>query len=179
MMVLSIFLVVGIDVGFNAFSGTFLSTKFGIDPVAAESGRSVYFFGRMLGTFAGAIILTRLSSSKGLLYSALITILTITALLFIPSKTAAWILVFIIGFGAANIFPLVFSITIQKYPERGNEISGLMMMAISGGALIPPVMGRISDTLGVTPAMSVLIICAAYLLVISVICLRKEKIQNN
>ena len=179
MMVLSIFLVVGIDVGFNAFSGTFLSTKFGIDPVAAESGRSVYFFGRMLGTFAGAIILTRLSSSKGLLYSALITILTITALLFIPSKTAAWILVFIIGFGAANIFPLVFSITIQKYPERGNEISGLMMMAISGGALIPPVMGRISDTLGVTPAMSVLIICAAYLLVISVICLRKEKIQNS
>jgi MFS transporter, FHS family, L-fucose permease len=177
MMVLSIFLVVGIDVGFNYFSGKYLTTKFGIDEVTAQSGRSVYFFGRMLGTFAGALILTKLSSSKGFLYSALLAIATIAIFLFIPTNATAiaWGLVFIIGIGVANIFPLVFSLTIQKYPERGNEISGLMMMAISGGAIIPPLMGWVSDKLGVTPGLGVLLICAGYLLIVSLVCLRQSK----
>ncbi len=174
MMVLSIFLVVGIDVGFNYFSGRYLATKFGIDEVTAQSGRSIYFLGRMLGTFAGALVLTKLASSKGFLYSALLSIISIALILLVPSKAAAWALVFIIGLGVANIFPLVFSLTIQRYPERGNEISGLMMMAISGGALIPPIMGLVSDSLGVTMGMGVLLLCAGYLLIVSWIIIRKK-----
>ena len=174
MMVISIFLVVGIDVGFNYFSGKFLATRFGIDETAAQSGRSVYFLGRMLGTFAGAIILTKLSSTKGFLYSSLISIVSITLILLVPSKTAAWALVFIIGFGVANIFPLVFSLTVRRFPERSNEISGLMMMAISGGALIPPLMGIASDALGVVSGMGVLLLCAAYLLIVSWIIISRK-----
>ncbi|MCK7530466.1 MAG: MFS transporter [Marinilabiliales bacterium] len=86
MMVLSIFLVVGIDVGFNYFSGRYLATKFGIDEVTAQSGRSIYFLGRMLGTFAGALVLTKLASSKGFLYSALLSIISIALILLVPSK---------------------------------------------------------------------------------------------
>lgn len=174
MMVLSIFLVVGIDVGFNYFSGKYLAARFGIEEVAAQSGRSVYFFGRMLGTFAGALILTRLASTSGLLYSAVLSIISIFLILVVPSKAAAWGLVFIIGLGVANIFPLVFSLTVQRYPERSNEISGLMMMAISGGALIPPLMGLVSDALGVVPGMAVLMLCAAYLLAVALFIIRKK-----
>ena len=175
MMVLSIFLVVGIDVGFNYFSGKFLTARFGFEKVTAQSGRSIYFFGRMLGTFAGALILTRLSSAKGLLYSAILSIITILLIMTVPaSKAAAWILVFLIGLGVANIFPLVFSLTVQKYPDRSNEISGLMMMAISGGALIPPLMGLVSDSLGVVPGMGILLLCAAYLLIVAWIIIRKK-----
>jgi fucose permease len=174
MMVLTIFLVVGIDVGFNYFSGTFLTEKFGIGADAAQTGRSVYFFGRMLGTFAGALLLTKLASSKGFLYSALISIATIVLILIVPSKAAAWVLVFLLGLGVANIFPLAFSLTIQKYPERGNEISGLMMMAISGGALIPPVIGLVSDSLGVTAGMGVLLLCAAYILIVAWVIIKKK-----
>lgn len=175
MMVLSIFLVVGIDVGFNYFSGKYLTARFGFEEVTAQSGRSIYFFGRMLGTFAGALILTKLSSTKGLLYSAILSIITIFLIMIIPaSKAAAWILVFLIGLGVANIFPLIFSLTVQKYPERSNEISGLMMMAISGGALIPPLMGLVSDTLGVVSGMGVLLLCALYLLIVAWIIIRKK-----
>jgi len=175
MMVLSIFLVVGIDVGFNYFSGKYLASRFGFEEVAAQSGRSVYFFGRMLGTFAGALILTKLSSTKGFLYSAILSIITILLIMIIPaSNAAAWILVFLLGLGVANIFPLVFSLTVQKYPGRSNEISGLMMMAISGGALIPPVIGLVSDSLGVVPGMGVLLLCTVYLLIVSWIIIRKK-----
>jgi fucose permease len=177
MMVLSIFLVVGIDVGFNYFSGKYLTTRFGIGEVTAQSGRSIYFLGRMLGTFAGALILTKLKGTKGLLYSAILSLVSIFLILVIPSKVAAWALVFIIGLGVANIFPLVFSLTVQKYPERSNEISGLMMMAISGGALIPPIMGLVSDLMGVVPGMGVLLLCAAYLLAVSWIIIRKKLVN--
>lgn len=178
MMVLSIFLVVGIDVGFNYFSGKYLMVRFGFDELPAQSGRSVYFFGRMLGTFAGAIILTRLASTRGLLYSALMSIATILLFMIIPgSKAVAWLLVFLIGFGVANIFPLVFSLTVQKYPDRSNEISGLMMMAISGGALIPPLMGLVSDAAGVVSGMGVLLLCAAYLLIVALHIIRNKMIE--
>jgi fucose permease len=49
-----------------------------------------------------------------------------------------------------------------------------MMMAISGGALIPPIMGLVSDSLGVTMGMGVLLLCAGYLLIVSWIIIRKR-----
>jgi fucose permease len=176
MMVLSIFLVVGIDVGFNYFSGKYLTARFGFQEVTAQSGRSIYFFGRMLGTFAGALILTRLSSTRGFIYSAALSVIAVSLFMFVPagSMAVAWILVFVIGFGIANIFPLVFSLTVQKFPDRSNEISGLMMMAISGGALIPPLMGLVSDSAGVVSAMGVLLLCALYLLIVSWIIIRRK-----
>lgn len=174
LMVMSIFLVVGIDVGFNSNSGQFLIKQFGIDPVTAESGRSVYFFGRMLGTFAGAIMLTRISSRKFFMWTSVLGIICLAAILLIPSPFIAWGLVFMIGLAVANIFPLVFSITVEKYPERSNEISGLMMMAISGGAVIPLAIGLLSDLTNVAIGMSILILCLIYLLSVSVYCLKKQ-----
>jgi len=173
MMVLSIFLVVGIDVGFNSNSGQFLIKQFGIDSTTAESGRSVYFFGRMLGTFAGALMLTRISSRKFFMWTSILGILSLVTILLVSSPVLAWGLVFVIGLAVANIFPLVFSITVEKYPTRSNEISGLMMMAISGGAVIPLLVGWLSDVSSVTLGMSVLILCMLYLLSVSVACLKK------
>jgi len=173
MMVLSIFLVVGIDVGFNSNSGQFLIKQFGIDPTTAESGRSIYFFGRMLGTFAGAIMLTKISSRKFFMWTSILGILCLIAILLISSPFMAWGLVFLIGLAVANIFPLVFSITVEKYPTRSNEISGLMMMAISGGAVIPLAIGWVSDISNVAFGMSILIVCMIYLLSVSVYSLKR------
>jgi len=173
MMVLAIFVVVGIDVGFNSNSGQFLIKQFGIDQTAAESGRSIYFFGRMLGTFAGALLLTRITSRKFFIWTSALGILCLLAILLIPSPAIAWVLIFLIGLAVANIFPLVFSITVDKYPTRSNEISGLMMMAVSGGAVIPLLIGWVSDISNVALGMSVLIVCMVYLLSVSLYCLRK------
>jgi fucose permease len=167
MMVMSIFLVVGVDVGFNSNSGNFLVRHFGIDPTAAESGRSVYFFGRMLGTFAGALLLTRISTGKFFLWTTVLGIICFVIMLLVTSPALAWILVFMIGLSVANIWPLVFSLAVQKYPDRSNEISGLMMMAISGGAVIPLLVGWVSDMSNVAIGMSVLVLCMVYLFVVS------------
>ena len=172
-MVLSIFLVVGVDVGFNSNSGQFLIKQFGIDQTAAESGRSVYFFGRMLGTFAGAIMLTRITSRKFFMWTSVLGIMCFIAIILAKSPAMAWILVFLIGLAVANIWPLVFSMAVEKFPERSNEISGLMMMAISGGAVIPLLVGWISDISNMALGMTVLIACMIYLWAVSVYCLKR------
>lgn len=173
MMVMAIFLVVGVDVGFNSNSGNFLVKQFGIDQTAAESGRSVYFLGRMLGTFLGAILLTRVATGTFYVWTSVLGILCFIAILLVDSPAMAWFLVFMIGLAVANIWPLVFSLAVKRYPDRSNEISGLMMMAISGGAVIPLLVGWVSDISNVAVGMSVLIICMVYLLVVALVSRKK------
>jgi fucose permease len=166
-MVLCIFLVVGIDVGFNSFSGQYLINKIGLDQTISESGRSIYFFGRMIGAFTGAILLTKIPSKNFLVWTTIISLLFIITILFVPTGALALVVTFIIGLAVANIFPLVFSIAVQKYPERSSEISGLMMMAISGGAIIPFMMGLVSDATNEVFGMLVIAICTAVILALT------------
>jgi fucose permease len=173
LMVLSIFLVVGVDVGFNSNSGQLLIKQFGIDQTAAESGRSVYFFGRMLGTFAGAIMLTRITSRKFFMWTSALGILCFIAIILAKSPAMAWIMVFLIGLAVANIWPLVFSLAVEKFPDRTNEISGLVMMAISGGAVIPLLVGWISDISSMALGMTLLLTCMVYLWAVSVYCRKR------
>jgi fucose permease len=174
LMVLSIFFVVGIDVGFQSNSGQLLINHFGIPEKSAVLGRSVYFFGRMLGTFAGAIMLTKISSRKFFLWTTVLGIISLIAVLIVPGQIAVWGLVFIVGLAVANIFPIVFSLTVERFPERSNEISGLMIMAVSGGAIIPPIIGLISDKSSIAVGMSVLVVSMVYLLVVSLRCLKNK-----
>ncbi|MEN8119703.1 MAG: MFS transporter [Bacteroidota bacterium] len=165
MMVMGIFVVVGIDVAMNSNIGNFLESKIGMDAEAAKYGKSMYFFAKMIGTFVGAILLTKLSSRKFLNGSSLLAIISLIALAFVSGEVSAWVIIFIVSLGVSNIFPLLFSIAVTKMPERSNEISGLMMMAISGGAFIPFIVGY---TMELLPAAGifVLVACAVYLLLI-------------
>jgi fucose permease len=52
---------------------------------------------------------------------------------------------FVVGLGFANIFPLAFSLAVETMPQFTNELSGLMVTAIVGGAILPPLMGVVSD----------------------------------
>jgi MFS transporter, FHS family, L-fucose permease len=173
LMIISIFLVVGIDVGFNSNSGQFLMKQFGIGQVAAENGRTVYFIGRIIGTFAGAILLTQVSSRKFFMWTSLIGLISLIAILLVKSSALAWGLIFLIGLAVANIWPLIFSIVIEKNPLKRFEISGLVMMAISGGAVIPLLVGWVSDMSSIALGMTILLACMIYLFYISIYCLKK------
>ena len=58
---------------------------------------------------------------------------------------------------------IIFSYALQHLPERDNEISALMIMGVSGGALITPLMGVLSDALGQVAGLSLLLLCLLYL----------------
>lgn len=161
-MVFAIFLIVGIDVGINTNIQNLLTQQFGITLEKASIGISIYFAALMITRFLGAILFSKIDNLKFLVWSSLITVFLISGLLFSTSATMSYTLIFLIGLSSGNLFPLIFSLTISKMPERANEISGLMIMAVVGGAVIPPVMGLINKSYGIQFSFIVLIVSALY-----------------
>lgn len=73
-------------------------------------------------------------------------------------------LVGLIGFACSSIFSVIYSTALKCHPEKANEISGLMITGVCGGAVIPPLMGFTTDLLGSqTGSLLVISACMLYL----------------
>ncbi|NOX87490.1 MAG: sugar MFS transporter [Calditrichaeota bacterium] len=145
MMVLAIFIYVGAEVSMSSGIPLYLKDQFQIDiQKLGLLGTGLFFTALMVGRFLGGVILTWVKAKTFFIVTSVAAIISILGL-FMGSQTLAIFSVILIGLSFANIFPLVFSITIDHMPEKTNELSGLMIMAIVGGAIIPPIMGMVSD----------------------------------
>jgi MFS transporter, FHS family, L-fucose permease len=71
--------------------------------------------------------------------------------------------IFGLGLAVANVFPIIFGAALQRSPAQQNEVSGLLIMGVSGGAILLPVMGFISDARGDSWALSFLLLAWGYL----------------
>lgn len=150
LMVLGIFLYVGAEQSMSSGIPLFLESKFGVDIESlGVAGTGLFFLALMTGRFLGAVILNWMSARKFLMITVLVSMLGILGM-FTGIKSLAVISILVIGLGFANIFPLIFSITVDHMPERTNELSGLMISAIVGGAILPPVMGLVADMANMT-----------------------------
>ncbi len=161
-MILSVFFMVGFDVAINSNIANFLSVKFSITIEKASLGISIYFASLMVGRLAGAFLLRKINTIRFFIVSAVITLAGLVALILINNLNLAWVLIFITGLGFSNIFPIVFTIAVENKPEYANEISGMIILAVCGGAIIPPIMGLISDSFGVTQSLFVLVASIIY-----------------
>jgi fucose permease len=164
MLFLGILFVVGVDVGLNTTIPKFLIEKCSIPLDQAGLGTSLYFVARTVGTFLGAILLFRLSARKFFITSMFVAIPVLLVMLFISNLWAILVMVFILGFAVANVFSIIFSAALRTMPENANEISGLMIMGVTGGAIIPLIMGVFSDLYGQAGGLAVLLAALAYLL---------------
>lgn len=164
MFFLGIIAVVGIDVGLNITVPKFLMERCNILLDKAGLGTSLYFIARTSGTFIGAILLAKMAPRRFFIAGMVVAIAGMAAMLALSSLWAILALIFIVGFAVANVFSIIFSAALQRMPDRGNEISGLMIMGVAGGAVIPPLMGVVADSFGQTGGMAVLLIAMVYLL---------------
>lgn len=163
MMVLGIFLYVGAEVCMSSGIPIYLNSEFGIDISSIGiGGVGLFFVSIMTGRFLGSLILNWISARRFLLITVLVSITGILGL-FSGNQIVGIASFVVIGLGFANIFPLIFSIAIDAMPERSNELSGLMIMAIVGGAVMPPVMGLVADQSSVLIGFVVPLGCALYI----------------
>ena len=167
LLVLGIFVVVGSEVGMKTNIANLLQGVHNLTLDNASLAISIFFSAQMLGRFVGAISLRFVNINRFFRLSTILSLIGLFMVLFIPGVWSARIGIFVIGIGTSNIFPLIFSIAAHKLPARVNEISGLMIMAIVGGAIIPPLMGLISSTIGILESFYVLLIAFVYLLTLS------------
>lgn len=164
LMALGIFSLVGADVGMNTNIANYLQSSFGLTLEKASLGISIYFAALMISRFLGAVLLNWIDAKKFLVATAALALLSVLAMIFAPSLMIARIAIFMVGLASGNLFPLIFAITLERMPDRANEVSGLMIMAISGGAIIPPLMGVMSANIGMIASLMVLAICMLYIL---------------
>jgi fucose permease len=145
LMVLAIFLYVGAEVSVSSGIPLYLKDRFAIDiSRSGLLGTGLFFLALTIGRFSGGIVLNWVQSSTLLPITCALSILGLIGIM-TSNPSVAMICVFLIGLGFANIFPLVFSMAVDHMPEQVNAISGLMVTAIVGGAVVPPIMGLVAD----------------------------------
>ncbi|MEJ5369389.1 MAG: MFS transporter [Bryobacteraceae bacterium] len=176
MMVAAIFLYVGAEVSVSAGIPLYLKDRFGIDiSRTGLLGTGLFFLALTIGRFSGGLILNWAKPRKFFLATSLVSILGLLGIL-APSPTVAAISFFVTGLGFANIFPLVFSITVDWMPEQTNALSGLMVTAIVGAAFVPPLMGYVSDLFASARAgFFVPLACIIYIAAAALHCLRRAQ----
>ena len=158
-----ILFVVGIDVGLNTTIPKLLMDKCQITLEEAGLGTSLYFSAKTIGTFLGAFLLARLSAQKFLFHSMWIAFVAFVVLLASNNLAVMLTMIVIVGLTCANVFSILFSYALQHRAELDNEISALMIMGVSGGALITPLMGLLADQFGQVAGMSLLLVGILYL----------------
>ncbi len=160
---LGILTLVGIDVGLNVSAPRILMERTGMPLEQAGYVASVYFVFKTAGAFLGAILLAKWPPLLFYRASAFAAVVAMIVLLFAANAGVIYAGVALAGFACANIFSILFSFALQRMPDRGNEVSGLLIMGVSGGAIFPFLMGIASDAAGAQwGAVAVLLLCCFY-----------------
>jgi len=166
MAVLGIFLYVGAEVCMGRFLLPLLEAMGLEKSTASKFGPAFFFMMLTVGRLAGGAVLTLLTPRTFFRLSAALGLLG-AGLLMLGNPSFAILGVLAAGLGFANIWPMLFSITVEEEPQRSSELSGLMCMAISGGALVPLAMSKLVDSGLAAKAFIIPVICFFYLLALS------------
>lgn len=156
---LSIVCIVGIDVGLNTSIPQLLMRRCDLALAEAGLGTSLYFAARMGGTFAGALLLAMINPRVFLKWSVALALAAFAVLIVAHGLMVLLAAIVLAGLACANVFSVVFALALERRPEAANEVSALMIIGVAGGALIPPVMGLVSDAFGLTGGLAILPLC--------------------
>ncbi|RLD43577.1 MAG: MFS transporter [Bacteroidetes bacterium] len=161
--VLAIFFMVGFDVAINTNIASYLTARFSISLESASMGIVIYFASLMTGRFIGAVLLRKINIRLFMAVSVALTLLGLFGIILSDDLMMTRVLIFVAGLGFSNVFPIMFAIIVEKKPAYANELSGLIILAVSGGAIIPPIIGFFTDMYGPLAAIYVLIFCVLYI----------------
>lgn len=160
---------VGIDVGINLTAPKIFVERLGFSVADASMAGSVYFLSRTIGCLLGAVVLQYIASERFFRWSVLGLLLALIGLSFASTLEQLYAVLLILGIGNANIFSILISKALNTFPDNKNEVSGLMITGLCGGALFVVPMGIVSDWIeSQAGALIILGLGAVYLTYLSV-----------
>ncbi len=162
---IGIFLYVGAEVSIGSFLINFLgeASVAGLSSGAAANYVSYYWGMAMVGRFIGFALMRFVSPGKALAFNAIASIILILCAIFGGGALAMWS---IIGVGLFNsiMFPTIFSMALHKLGKLTGQGSGILCMAIVGGAVVPFAQGLLADAVGVQTSFFVPAACYLFIL---------------
>jgi FHS family L-fucose permease-like MFS transporter len=161
----AIFLYVGGEVSIGSFLVNFLGEQqiAGLPAARAASYVSLYWGGAMIGRFVGFAVMRYVSPGKSLAFNALAVIVLVLAAIFGKGALAMWAIL-AVGLFNSIMFPTIFSLALHGLGRHTGQGSGILCMAIVGGAIVPFAQGALADAIGVQPSFFVPAACYAFIL---------------
>jgi len=162
---IGIFTYVGAEVSI----GSFLVNYFGLPDIASLSAKtaagyvSFYWGGSMVGRFLGAGLLRRFKPGRLLAVFAICAATLVAASMVLGGHTAMWTIL-AVGLFNSIMFPTIFSLGVAELGPLTGSGSGLLNMAIVGGAILPVIQGGIADRVGLHHAFVLPVMCYLYIL---------------
>ncbi len=156
-------------VGAEVSIGSFLVNFFGLPEIAGLSAKtaagfvSFYWAGAMIGRFLGAGLLRRIRPGNLLGLCAICAATLVSASMILGGHTAMWSILSV-GLFNSIMFPTIFSLGVAELGPLTGSGSGILTMAIVGGAVLPVIQGVIADHVGIHHAFFLPLLCYLYIL---------------
>jgi FHS family L-fucose permease-like MFS transporter len=174
----SIFIYVGAEVAIASLMTNYLMQPSTFALAAAQAGKLLIFYwgGAMIGRFVGAVVLRRVSPPL------VLSIVACGAILMLATSAATVGLasgVTLLGIGCFNaiMFPTIFTLASDGLGERTAEGSGIICMAIVGGAVVPILTGWAADHSGLRMALIVPALCYVGIALFGRFCHRQDAVK--
>lgn len=160
----AIFTYVGAEVAIGSFLINYLTQHDigNISELTASRFVSYYWGGAMVGRFVGSAILQKVKTGRLLGICAIAACLLVLTSMISFGHVAMWSII-LVGLFNSIMFPSIFTLGIDKLGPRTGDGSGLLIMAIVGGAIIPIVQGAIADRIGIQHAFFLPALCYVYI----------------
>jgi FHS family L-fucose permease-like MFS transporter len=161
----AIFLYVGGEVSIGSFLVNFLGEQqiAGLAPSVAAGYVSLYWGGALIGRFIGFGVMRYVSPGKSLAFNSLVAIALVLTGIFGKGALAMWAIL-AVGLFNSIMFPTIFSMAVHGLGRHTGQGSGILCMAIVGGAIVPFVQGALADSIGLQTSFFVPAACYAFIL---------------
>jgi FHS family L-fucose permease-like MFS transporter len=160
----AIFLYVGAEVSIGSFLVNFMSQPevAGLREDVAGRYLALYWGGAMVGRFIGAAVLSRVPAGRVLAFNACMAVVLLIVAIVFAGPVAMWSLL-AIGLFNSIMFPTIFSLAIAGLGKHTGTGSGMLCMAIVGGAILPVFQGVFADQISLLYSFSIPLLCYLYI----------------
>ncbi len=161
---IGIFVYVGAEVSIGSFLVSFFNDPniAGLEESQAAKYIAYYWGGAMVGRFIGAAVMQKLAAGKVLAFSAGLAIVLIVITIFASGQLAMWSIL-LVGLFNSIMFPTIFSLAINGLGQHTSQGSGILCLAIVGGAILPLIQGVLADSIGLQNSFLLPIICYVFI----------------
>jgi MFS transporter, FHS family, L-fucose permease len=155
-----IFLYVGAEVAIGSLIVNYLEQASTLGLLPEDAGKHVPFYwgGALVGRFIGSYVLRLVSPGKVLAFNATMVVALILVSANSVGMVSAWSLL-AIGLFNSIMFPTIFTLASEGLGSRAADGSGLLCVAIVGGAIVPLITGSAADLMGLKAALVVPALC--------------------
>jgi MFS transporter, FHS family, L-fucose permease len=162
---LAIFFYVGAEVAIGSVMINFLGqpSMGGLSHEAAARYVSLYWGGAMVGRFIGFVALKKIRAQRALAFVSLIASFLVIITIATHGHIAMWAIVSC-GLFNSVMWPCIFPLSVQGLGRFTSQGSGILIMMVVGGAVIPEIQGFLADSFGYQRSFVIVLLCYVYIL---------------